>query len=189
MTLLNLFPFPISIVTSVSFFHLLPHLYLLSRSYLPFRHSFPTPKSPSFITVNLHISPRTCASTDSQLPDFLDSRLQTANPHPHANSPPDNGHITQTRLILLDAALVLFMALSIYSYVKFHQQRYREFGRQWWAWLLATGAALACTLGCKMVGLFTFASVGSAVLWDLWGIMDHKRNPNMVRVFLGLLCV
>ncbi|ORY26861.1 hypothetical protein BCR39DRAFT_539830 [Naematelia encephala] len=91
----------------------------------------------------------------------------------------DNGHITQTRLILLDAALVLFMALSLLCYVKFHQQRYREFSRTWWAWLLATGAALACTLGCKMVGLFTFASVGAAVLWDLWGILDIKRGHPM----------
>ena len=92
----------------------------------------------------------------------------------------DNGHITQTRLILLDAALVLFVALSLYCYVKFHQQRYREFTRVWWFWLIATGASLACTLGCKMVGLFTFASVGVAVCWDLWMIMDIKRGHPMV---------
>ncbi|RSH90274.1 hypothetical protein EHS25_001608 [Saitozyma podzolica] len=95
----------------------------------------------------------------------------------------DNGHITQTRLILLDAALVLFMALSLLCYVKFHQQRYREFSRQWWGWMLATGAALACTLGCKMVGLFTFASVGAAVLWDLWGILDIKKGHQMSYVW------
>ncbi|OCF37575.1 dolichyl-phosphate-mannose-protein mannosyltransferase [Kwoniella heveanensis BCC8398] len=88
----------------------------------------------------------------------------------------DNGHITQTRLILLDAALVLFMALSLFSYVKFHQYRYQEFTKWWWFWLLSTGAWLACTLGCKMVGLFTFLTVGAAVLWDLWGILDVKRG-------------
>lgn len=92
----------------------------------------------------------------------------------------DNGHVIQTRLILLDAALVLFMALSIFCYVKFHQQRYREFTRTWWFWLLATGTALACTLGCKMVGLFTFMSVGAAVLWDLWEILDIKKGHTMV---------
>lgn len=96
----------------------------------------------------------------------------------------DNGHITQTRLILLDAALVLFMSLSLLSYIKFHQQRYREFTPQWWFWLLATGASLACTLGCKMVGLFTFLSVGSAVLWDLWGILDIKRGNSMVSSYI-----
>ncbi|KAK1926383.1 hypothetical protein DB88DRAFT_481630 [Papiliotrema laurentii] len=95
----------------------------------------------------------------------------------------DNGHITQTRLILLDGALVLFMALSLFTYVKFHQQRYREFTPQWWFWLLATGASLACTLGCKMVGLFTFMSVGAAVIWDLWGIMDIKRGHTIQYVY------
>ena len=92
----------------------------------------------------------------------------------------DNAHITQTRLILLDAALVLFVALSLLCYVKFHQQRYREFTREWWWWLLATGASLACTLGCKMVGLLTFLSVGAAVLWDLWGILDIRRGHSIV---------
>lgn len=92
----------------------------------------------------------------------------------------DNGHITQTRLILLDAALVLFMALSLFCYVKFHQYRYQEFSWAWWGWLLATGFWLACTLGCKMVGLFTFATVGAAVLWDLWEILDIKRGHSMV---------
>ena len=72
------------------------------------------------------------------------------------------------------------MALSVLSYIKFHQQRYREFTRTWWLWLLATGASLACTLGCKMVGLFTFMSVGAALLWDLWGILDIKRNHPIV---------
>ncbi|OWZ57531.1 dolichyl-phosphate-mannose-protein mannosyltransferase [Cryptococcus neoformans] len=91
----------------------------------------------------------------------------------------DNGHITQTRLILLDAALVLFMALSLFCYVKFHQYRYQEFSRAWWGWLLATGFWLACTLGCKMVGLFTFATIGAAVLWDLWEILDIKRGHSM----------
>ena len=72
------------------------------------------------------------------------------------------------------------MALSILGYVKFHQQRYREFTPAWWGWMLFTGAALSCTLGCKMVGLLTFLSVGAAVLWDLWGILDVRKNPSMV---------
>ncbi|WWC59216.1 uncharacterized protein I303_101766 [Kwoniella dejecticola CBS 10117] len=95
----------------------------------------------------------------------------------------DNGHITQTRLILLDAALVLFMALSLFSYVKFHQYRYQEFSNWWWFWLLNTGTWLACTLGCKMVGLFTFLTVGAAVLWDLWMILDIKKGHSMAYVW------
>lgn len=72
------------------------------------------------------------------------------------------------------------MSLSVLCYVKFHQQRYREFTRTWWFWLLATGTSLACTLGCKMVGLFTFMSIGAAVLYDLWEILDVKKGHTMV---------
>jgi dolichyl-phosphate-mannose-protein mannosyltransferase len=37
----------------------------------------------------------------------------------------DNAHIAQDRLILLDAALVLFMMLSLYSYIRFYKERYK----------------------------------------------------------------
>lgn len=91
---------------------------------------------------------------------------------------PDNLHVTETRLILLDGALVLFMSLSLLSYIKFHQLRYRAFTKRWWTWLILTGVFLALTLGCKMVGLFTFCTVGAAVVWDLWDLMNIKRpNP------------
>ena len=32
----------------------------------------------------------------------------------------DNAHIGQTRLILLDASLIFFMALSVLSYIRFY---------------------------------------------------------------------
>lgn len=37
----------------------------------------------------------------------------------------DNGHVVQTRLILLDAQLIFFLACSMYSYVRFAKQRYK----------------------------------------------------------------
>jgi hypothetical protein len=37
----------------------------------------------------------------------------------------DNAHVLQTKLILLDAPLVLFMAMSFYCYVRFHKLRYK----------------------------------------------------------------
>lgn len=36
----------------------------------------------------------------------------------------DNAHIAQTRLILLDAPMILFMALAFYSYIRFYKLRY-----------------------------------------------------------------
>lgn len=37
----------------------------------------------------------------------------------------DNAHITQSRLILLDATLLFFMSLTIYSYIRFRKYRYQ----------------------------------------------------------------
>lgn len=36
----------------------------------------------------------------------------------------DNAHIGQTRLILLDASLIFFMALSVLSYIRFYKERH-----------------------------------------------------------------
>jgi dolichyl-phosphate-mannose-protein mannosyltransferase len=37
---------------------------------------------------------------------------------------PDNAHVAQSRLILLDATLIFFLSLTIYSYVRFRKLRY-----------------------------------------------------------------
>lgn len=89
----------------------------------------------------------------------------------------DNAHIAQTRLILLDATLVLGMALSVYSYVKFYKQRDAPFGPNWWKWLLFTGFSLSCTISTKYVGVFTFFSIGVPVAIDLWDLLDINRRP------------
>ncbi|KDN48450.1 glycosyltransferase family 39 protein [Tilletiaria anomala UBC 951] len=94
----------------------------------------------------------------------------------------DNAHIAQDRLILLDAALVLFMMCSLLSYIKFFKERYNEFSARWWFWMFATGTNLALTMSCKMVGLFTFLSIGSAVALDLWNLLDIRRGHSMTHI-------
>lgn len=88
----------------------------------------------------------------------------------------DNAHIGQTRLILLDASLIFFMALSVLSYIRFYKLRHDPFGRKWWKWLLLTGVNLSCVISIKYVGVFTFFSVGVPVAIDLWDLMDVKRR-------------
>jgi dolichyl-phosphate-mannose-protein mannosyltransferase len=88
----------------------------------------------------------------------------------------DNAHIGQTRLILLDASLIFFMATSVYSYVRFYKLRHIPFSRKWWKWLLITGISLSCVISIKYVGLFTFISIGVPVLIDLWDLMDVNRR-------------
>jgi dolichyl-phosphate-mannose-protein mannosyltransferase len=88
----------------------------------------------------------------------------------------DNAHIGQTRLILLDATLIFFMALSILCYVRFYKLRHIPFSRKWWKWLLLTGTCLSCVISTKYVGAFTFFSIGVPVLFDLWDLMDVNRR-------------
>jgi dolichyl-phosphate-mannose-protein mannosyltransferase len=87
----------------------------------------------------------------------------------------DNAHIGQTRLILLDATLVLAMACSLLCYIKFYKLRHQAFSRKWWKWLILTGFALSCDISTKYVGLFAFVTIGSAVVIDLWELLDVKR--------------
>ncbi|ROT40053.1 dolichyl-phosphate-mannose-protein mannosyltransferase [Sodiomyces alkalinus F11] len=87
----------------------------------------------------------------------------------------DNAHIGQTRLILLDATLVFCMACSLLFYIKFYKLRHEPFSRKWWKWLILTGFALSADISVKYVGTFAFITIGSAVIIDLWELLDVKR--------------
>lgn len=47
--------------------------------------------------------------------------------------------------------------------------------------MLLTGVFLSLTISCKMVGLFAFMAVGTAVVVDLWNLLDIKRGHSIVR--------
>jgi hypothetical protein len=47
--------------------------------------------------------------------------------------------------------------------------------------MIATGVCLSLTISCKMVGLFTFFTIGAAVVYDLWNMLDIRRGHSMVR--------
>lgn len=88
----------------------------------------------------------------------------------------DNALTIQSRLILLDSPLIFFIFASLYSWIKFRQQRRAPFKRYWWGWLILTGAAIGAATSVKMVGLFTVGLVGVATLIDLWELADHRRK-------------
>lgn len=94
----------------------------------------------------------------------------------------DNAHVGQTRLILLDATLVLFMALSILCYIRFYKLRHDPFSRKWWKWLLLTGISMSCVISTKYVGAFTFFSIGVPVMIDLWELLDINRKQGALSV-------
>ncbi|AMD20971.1 HEL310Cp [Eremothecium sinecaudum] len=92
----------------------------------------------------------------------------------------DNAHIIDSRLILLDATLIFTVALSIYTYVRFYKVQLRApFSSEWYYWLYATGFSLSLVISSKYVGVFTFATIGSAVIVNLWQLLDVKAGLTM----------
>ena len=66
------------------------------------------------------------------------------------HSTKDNAHVAQSRLILLDATLILCMSLTIYSYIRFRKLRY------WYVCLLSRPRHLPNLeqgVFCGMVGM------------------------------------
>ena len=91
----------------------------------------------------------------------------------------DNALITQSRFILLDSMLMMFVTFTIYAWVSFYKQRHAPYSFQWWKWLTLVGIGLGCTMGVKMVGLFTVATIGIATCRDLWELLDIKNKLTM----------
>lgn len=95
----------------------------------------------------------------------------------------ENGLITQSRLILLDSPLMFFTGLTTFFWVGFSSEDARRagsscqgaFSKTWWSWLSLTGLCLGLTLACKWVGLFTIATIGVAVLEQLWHLLGDTR--------------
>jgi dolichyl-phosphate-mannose-protein mannosyltransferase len=92
----------------------------------------------------------------------------------------ENGFVTQSRLILLDAPLVIFTALTALSWISFTNQHEqgpsKAFTASWWFWLAFTGLSLGATASVKWVGLFTIAWVGSLTALQLWVLIGDSKN-------------
>ncbi|RLV95618.1 Dolichyl-phosphate-mannose--protein mannosyltransferase 4 [Spathaspora sp. JA1] len=94
----------------------------------------------------------------------------------------DNAHVTDSRLILLDATLNLTVAMAIYCYAKFSTFRKQPFTQNWWTWLFATGISLSLVISTKYVGVLTYVTIGIAVLHELWSLLDYKRGLSLEEV-------
>ncbi|KAI7897500.1 glycosyltransferase family 39 protein [Cokeromyces recurvatus] len=89
----------------------------------------------------------------------------------------ENSLITNNRLILLDSILLYFIAFTLLMWINFRNQANQRYKFWWWIWLILTGVGIGLTVSCKWVGLFTMATIGLAViknLWDLWGNQKIK---------------
>lgn len=91
----------------------------------------------------------------------------------------DNAHVIDSRLILLDATLILSVALTMLAYAKFSTYRRQPFTQWWWVWLLLTGVSLSCVISTKYVGVFTYLTIGLAVVYELWVLLDIKKGLSL----------
>lgn len=84
----------------------------------------------------------------------------------------ENALLTQSRLILLDAYLVLFTALvGLFWALLRRQQQQRPFSWEWKVSLVGLGVSMACAASCKWVGLFAVAAIGLYTIIDLWRLL------------------
>ncbi|XP_012576779.1 PREDICTED: protein O-mannosyl-transferase 1 isoform X2 [Condylura cristata] len=99
----------------------------------------------------------------------------------------ENSLITQSRLVLLESALIFFDLLAVLSYLKFSSaQRHRPFSLSWWFWLTLTGVACSCAVGVKYMGVFTYLLVLGAAAVQAWHLVGDRTLSN-VRVLCHLL--
>ncbi|ORX45060.1 glycosyltransferase family 39 protein [Piromyces finnis] len=88
----------------------------------------------------------------------------------------ENSLATQSRLILLDAPLILFTGITLLSWAKFQNLQKVPFSPEWWKWLALTGVGLGLVSSVKMVGLFSVAYIGLATLNNLWNVLGDLNN-------------
>ena len=92
----------------------------------------------------------------------------------------DNAMVTQTRFILLDAWLLVFVALVLYSYAKFKSFCDRPFSVEWSLWLGLLGFFLGCVVSVKLFGFFLFLFLGFHTLADLWRLLGDSATSNSI---------
>jgi dolichyl-phosphate-mannose-protein mannosyltransferase len=80
-------------------------------------------------------------------------------------------------LILLDAFLVFFTALTALMWSEFLRYKNEPFSVKWWRSLTLVGVALGLTVSVKWVGLFTITLIGVFTIGQLWSIITDGAIP------------
>lgn len=85
----------------------------------------------------------------------------------------ENSLVTQSRLVLIDAPLIMTISLTVYALQKI--ELITPFTRKWYQYLLLAGIGLGLSMSTKWVGFFTalwVAVVSLLQLWNLLGDLD-----------------
>ncbi|EZA46444.1 Protein O-mannosyl-transferase, partial [Ooceraea biroi] len=89
----------------------------------------------------------------------------------------DVGLLTLNQYILLDPILLCFIMCATWGMARVASLHEQPFTFTWWFWLSFTGAALACTIGVKFVGLFVVLLVGLHTAYELWRELGDLSKP------------
>ncbi|CAL9729180.1 dolichyl-phosphate-mannose--protein mannosyltransferase 4 [Monosporozyma unispora] len=96
----------------------------------------------------------------------------------------DNAHVIDSRLILLDAMLLISIAATFYCYTRFYKEQLKKpFTKQWFLWLHLTGFSLSLVISTKYVGVMTYASIGVAVAINLWQLLDIRSKLTLKQFY------
>nr|XP_014340849.1 PREDICTED: protein O-mannosyl-transferase 1 isoform X2 [Latimeria chalumnae] len=96
----------------------------------------------------------------------------------------ENSLITQSRLMLLEPILIFFILLAVLSYLRFYnEQKCSPFSLNWWLWLFLTGAACACAIGVKYMGLFTYLLILTIAAVHTWQLIGDQTLSNAVVLY------
>ncbi|VDC00623.1 unnamed protein product [Peniophora sp. CBMAI 1063] len=107
----------------------------------------------------------------------------------------DRAYTPNLDLVVLDAAHVEFVSLTIYSYVRFRTLRYHGLSARWWGWLLATGVFMMCACICNADGHLTVLTIGVAAFINLRrtlidsGGMSRLFAEHLIAHALGLIII
>ncbi|PVU97866.1 hypothetical protein BB561_000294 [Smittium simulii] len=88
----------------------------------------------------------------------------------------DSATCTISRFILLDAILLGFTSLSLYSLSGMYATRKTPFTTKWWYMLILTGTSLGLVSSSKWVGLFAVALVGLYTIEELYDLLGNKST-------------
>ena len=99
----------------------------------------------------------------------------------------DNAQICQTRYIFLDSLLQLSIIATIYCYIRFYKYEVvtkRVFDYEWYKRLILVGVSLSCAISCKYVGVMTYATVGIAVVFNIFQLFGKLKGKQHSSVFV-----
>jgi dolichyl-phosphate-mannose-protein mannosyltransferase len=80
----------------------------------------------------------------------------------------ENSLVVMSKFILLDAFLLFFNSLTCYCFLKFNNNKRKEFSFSWWTWQFLLGISMGGLISIKWTGFQTYGLIGIFTIYDLF---------------------